>query len=144
MPIDEQVTSGIEIRPIDPSATEIGLEEVVGIVEVADDLLEAREVFHQVPGQIRPGNEESGEAAVFDRPCGVRVVAALGEGDDVLVAENLEMGVRKVFAEQADSGEGEDEVPDGPAADDEDARFHGMQGRRWRDLPPVLRRLTPD
>ena len=83
-------------------AAQIGLEKTVGIVEVADDLLEAGEVLHEIRREHGARDKEASHRAILDGTRGVGVNAAFGEGDDVAVAEDFEMRVRKIFAQQPD------------------------------------------
>jgi len=106
-------------------APEVGLEKAVGIEKVADDLLEAGEVFRQVGREFRARDEEAGHRRVFDGAHAVRIAPAFREGNDMAVAEDFEMRRGEVFAQQADRREREDEVANGPTANDKDARLRG-------------------
>ena len=64
--------------------------------------------------------KKRGHGAVLYGTGGVGVKSALGEGDHVLVAEDLDASLGEVFAQQLDRGKREDEIADGPAAYDED------------------------
>ena len=110
----------------DASASEIGFEEEIGVEEVADDLVEAGEVVDEIWGEGGVGDEESREGGVFDGAGGIGVESSLGEGGDVGVAKDFEVGGGEVISEEADRGEGEDEIADGTAPDDENARLHGV------------------
>ena len=110
----------------DTCASEIGFEEEIGVEEVADDLVEAGEVVDEIWGEGGVGDEESREGGVFDGAGGIGVESSLGEGGDVGVAEDFEVGGGEVFSEESDRGEGEDEIADGTAPDDENAGLHGV------------------
>ena len=65
----------------------------------------------------------------------------MGERDDVLVAEDFELRVGKIFAQQPDRRQREDEIADGPAADDENARLHGQESGDENPREPLGSRL---
>ena len=106
-------------------AAQVGLEKTVGIEEVADDLLKAGEIGHEIRREHGARDEEAGHRPILDGARGIGVGAAFGEGDDVAVAEDFEMRGGKIFAQQSDRREREDEIANRSAADDENARFHG-------------------
>ena len=121
------------------SPSEVRLEESAGVIKKTHHLLEAREVFHEVRRKFAAGDEEAGHRAVFDRARGIRIEAVFGERDDVLVAEDFQMRAGECLAQQLDRGQREDEVADGPATDDEDARLHGLSELRGRSVSATTR-----
>ena len=113
------------------------MKEPARIVEVADDLVKAREVFRKLRLEFRTWDKERGHRTVFDATGRVSVEATFRERDDVLVAEDFDVRTGEAFAHEPDRREREDEVADGAATDDQDTRFHGKSGRCAKlDLRP--------
>jgi hypothetical protein len=113
-----------------PGAAQIPLEETIGIEKVADHLLEAREVLRKVRREGGMRNEKARHGAVFYGARGVGVEASVSDLDDVLVAEDFQVGVGKVFAQELDGRQRQDEIADRPAADHENARLHDQKIKR--------------
>jgi hypothetical protein len=95
-------------------------ENLIGIVKVADDQIEAGEIFAELRGQLRVAREESRQRTGIKRTDGIGIEAFLRERGNVSGPENLEMRARKPITKQLDRGQSEDEIADRAAADDED------------------------
>jgi len=95
-------------------------ENLIGIVKVADDQIEAGEIFAELSGQLGVAREETRQCARIERANGIGIEASLSQRRDVSGPENLQMRARKPITQQLDRGQGEDEIADRAAADDED------------------------
>ncbi len=127
------------IRPEDilhAGAPQIAFEVAVRVVEIADDLLKTGEILDEVRREFGIRDEKARQRSILDGPRGIGIKPAFGKRDDVLVAEDFEVRVGEGFPQQSDRRQGEDEVPDGSAADDEDARLHGRMTTTCRAVPP--------
>ena len=85
--------------------------------------MEAGEVVAGRVVQLAHVGEEAGERAGFDGADGVHEPSVECEGGDVRVTEDFEMGVGKLPPQGREHRQGEDEVTDGSATDDEDFAF---------------------
>ena len=111
-PGDERAVSGL---------LRVRFEDSVRIVEVAQDQIEAGEIFEQLSRQLRAFREESGERSRLDRTDRVRIEALLRQRGDVFVTEYFQVRLREPIAQQLDRRQGQNEIADRAAADDEDA-----------------------
>jgi hypothetical protein len=102
-------------------ALQVALENLIGIEEVADDQVEPGEILGEMIGQFRLAREKARERTVFDRADGVGVKAFVCESRDVRVAENLDMRFRMRIAQSLQGRQCQDEITDGPAADDQNS-----------------------
>ena len=102
-------------------ALETGAEEAIGIVEEADDEIEAAEVLGE--GFVDGGcfGEQRGHGAVFEAADGIGEACGAGEFGDGGVADDFEMAAGNGFAQELERGEGEDEVANRTATNDEDS-----------------------
>jgi hypothetical protein len=105
---------------LDAGFSNVLFEDPIRIVEITDDQVEACEIFAEFRGQVGVPREKSGQRSRVERANAVRIEASFGERDDGLGAENFKMCARETIAKQFDRGQGEDEIADRAAADDED------------------------
>lgn len=100
-------------------ACDIGLEDFIRIVKIGQDEVETPEVGGEIGIQIAVAGEETGQGPGFD---GSQLVDPFrGELSDVRIAEQGQVSLGKLLAEGGDGGQGEDEIADGAAADDQNA-----------------------
>src|SRR6266850_2395993 len=91
----------------DSAALQVVVKDPIWIKQVAYDQIEAAEVFGQLRWKRRFPREERGERPVFDGANRIRIETPLGERDDVLVPENLDVRLRKVITQEPDRRQGE-------------------------------------
>ena len=101
-------------------AVKICREDFVGIEQIADDEIEAREVLCQIVRQLAVSREERRKRSRFDRANGVRMQRIKRKLDDVLVTEHLDVALRERNAKRANRRQRQHEVTDRAAANDED------------------------
>src|SRR5262249_52365841 len=101
--------------------TKIGFENLVGIVEITDDQIEAGEVISQFRRQFRVTCEKSGQRSVFDRAHCLGVEPIFREHCNVFVPENLEVGLWPPTTKRFERGQSENEIADGAATDHKNA-----------------------
>src|SRR3954466_12532623 len=99
---------------------DIRFKNSVGIVEVAQDQIEIREVVAEIEWELGVRGEEPGERSGIQRANRIGVKAFMRQSDDVRNAENLKVRGRKPVPQQFDRRQREDEVANGAAADNED------------------------
>ena len=126
------------MRFFTPQRRRLPEKEAVGIVQVADDLLEAAKVFGEFRVQVGLGVEKQGHRRVFDGAHGVRVTAADRQRDNVFVAEHLQSRLRKRLPQEAERGQRQQEIADGPATDDKDFGL-GRRRRHAANIPESRR-----
>ncbi|HSV62372.1 MAG TPA: hypothetical protein VLH83_03430 [Chthoniobacterales bacterium] len=107
-----------EIR--DAGKPHIGFKNFIRVVEVTQDEIETAEVAGQLRGQLGVSGEKSGERSRFNRADRIGVEASFGKRGNVFGAEDFDVRVGIMIAEQSYRGQGEDEIADGAAADDQD------------------------
>jgi hypothetical protein len=100
---------------------DVVLENLIRIEEVTDDKIEAREIFAERSWQFGIAREETRQRARIERARRIGVEAFFSQRGNVPGAENFEMRTWKAITEQLDRGQGEDEIADRAAADDENA-----------------------
>ena len=76
------------------TSTKICFEDLVGVIQVTDDQIEAREIPGQFRRQFRIAREKSRQQSVFDRLHCLCIEPILREHCNVLVPENLDVRVR--------------------------------------------------
>ena len=119
---------------------QVARKKPVGVVQIADDLLETGEVFAEFRVEFGLGIEKPGHRGVFDGTDGVRIPAADRQRDNVFVAQHFQPDVRERLAQQAERGQRQQEIADGTAANDED---FGLTGSRHNPIIAGFRRCLP-
>ena len=99
----------------------MGFKNFVRIIEVTQDEIETAEVAGQLGGQIGVSREKSDERSRFNRTNRIRVETSFGQRRDVFGAEDFDVRAGKAITQKFYRGQGEDEIADGAAADDQDA-----------------------
>jgi len=98
----------------------IGLKEPVRIVEVGEDNRKVREVIPKFHGQLSIASEEPGQRASFNRAHFLRQPPGNRKLCDVTVAQDLDARPGQPGSQHRQYGQGENEVPNGATADNED------------------------
>ena len=102
-----------------PAAAQVAAEKSVRVVQVADHLLEPGEVSREFRVQRGLGIEEGRHRGIFDGAYPVGVAAAGRNGNDVLVTENFQPGLRERLPQQRHRRQRQEKIADGTAANDE-------------------------
>src|SRR5262245_42852716 len=127
-------TCGSANQSLNATSTKICFENSVRVVEITDNQIEAGEVIGQFPRQLRVTSEKSGERRIFDRLHRLGIEPIFCKHCNVLVAENLHMGLRPRVTKRFECRQGENEIADRTAADYQNAVHaiycsHGPAGR---------------
>src|SRR6266700_7578418 len=107
----------------DAGPVKIALKDFIRIVEIADDKIKTRKIICQLWRQLGTLRKKTGEWSVFDRTNGLCVEPIFRKHSDMFVAENLNVCARIGVTQCLERGQGENEIADRPAADDQNA-FH--------------------
>lgn len=105
----------------DAEAFEVAAEMAVGVEEVADDQVEGAKVGGDVVTDGSAGSEEGCHFPVAKTAHRIGETGGESEVGDAGIAEDLEVASGEVFAQEPDGRQGEDEVANRAATDDEDA-----------------------
>lgn len=105
----------------DTGPAEVGVKEVVGVVQMTDDHAKRGEVL--TPGWIQGGvgYEKAGEGGVLEAAHAIGQAEIAGEVDDAGGAEDFHVLTGKRVSEQPQGWQVKHEVTEGAAADDEQA-----------------------
>lgn len=106
---------------LDLAALEVFFKMSVRIEKVADDDIEGSEVSHQIRIENRLSGEKWSESSVFNGSGSIDEATCFSESNELLVAENFQMGLWKGLAEEPNDRKGQNKVPECPSTDDEDS-----------------------
>jgi len=84
--------------------TQTTREELIRVVEVADDLLETGKIPAKFRVERGTGMKEASQGAVFNAAGGLGIEALLGQGHDLAIAENLDGSRREMVPEEPNGG----------------------------------------
>ena len=101
-------------------AGDVVAEDLIRVVEIGEDDVEAGEVFAQRRIEFPAPRKKPRRSPGFDGTDFVDHARVFGQGGDVRIAQHFEMGLGKLFSQRGQRGQGEDEIADGPAANDQD------------------------
>jgi len=78
------------------ASSQIVFENLIRIVEIAEDQIEAAEIIAQIEWKLRVSREEAGKCTVFYRSDGIGIKSFICDGRDMRVTEDfhsrLQMG----------------------------------------------------
>ena len=127
------------------ASAQIRFENQIRIVEIGEYEIELGEMRYQFGRQICILGKESRQGRRFNRPDSLRIKAILGERGDLFVAENFDLRTRVRFAQCFERREGENEIANRAAADNQNAlQCAGLilRKRAGENRDPVDRRDT--
>ena len=113
------------------AAREVRPKDFVRVEKIGNYDCEIREVFAEFRIKSTAAREETRQRACFDGMDVVHQRASERQLRDVGIAQNFEAGLGEIFAQGRKDRKCEDEIPDGPAADDKDFAW----GLGHEDLP---------
>ena len=110
--------------------SQIVFENLLRIVEIAEDQIEAAEIIAQIERKLRVSREEAAEHTVFNRSDGVGIKSFIRNGREMRVTEDLDSRLRMGIAQCFQRRQGQNEITKRPSANDEDAfNNRGMRER---------------
>jgi len=98
----------------------VRFENFVRIEKITQDQIKPGEVFGKCSRKFNVAREKPGQRRGVERSNGVGVKPFFGQGRDVFYAEDLQMRGGETIAQQFYRGQGEDEIANGGAANDQD------------------------
>ncbi len=96
-------------------------ENLIRIVEIAENQVEAAEIIPQIERKLRVSGEEAGERSVFNRSDGVRVKSFIRDDRDMRVTKDLDSRLWMGSAQCFQRRQGQNEIAKRPAANDENS-----------------------
>ena len=102
------------------AAPQIVVENLIRIIEIAENQVEAAEIIAQIERKLRVSCEEAGERTVFNRSDGIGVKSFIRDGRDMRVTENFDSRLWMGSAQCFQRRQGQNEIAKRPAANDED------------------------
>src|SRR6266403_2704059 len=114
------------------ASPQIVFENMIRIVEIAENQIETAEIIAQIERKLRVSGEEAGERSVFNRSDGIRVKSFIRDGRDMQVAKDLNSRLWMGSAQCFQGRQGQNEIAKRPAANDEDSL--NKRGKRERSI----------
>ena len=109
---------------------QIVVENLIRIVEIVENQIEATEIIAQIERKLRISGEEAGERSVFNRSDGVGVKSFIRDDRNMRVTEDLDSRLWMGSAQCFQRRQGQNEIAKRPAANDEDSfNNRGMRER---------------
>ena len=99
---------------------QIVFENLIRIVEIAENQIEAAEIIAQIEWKLRVPGEEPGERSVFNRSDGVGVKSLIRDDRDMRVTKDLDTRLWMGSAQCFQRRQGQNEIAKRAAANDED------------------------
>ena len=127
-PLVRAMRAGDELRA--RATADVVLENLVGVIQVGNDQIEVGEIVRQLLGQFAATREKPGQRAGFD---GLRLVgqaAGQGQGHDVRIAEHFQARLGKLPTQRGHGRQGQNEIPNGAASNDQDLAAEGFHKLR--------------
>src|SRR5437899_3498387 len=78
---------------------QIVFENLIRIVEIAENQIEAAEIIVQVEWKLRVSREEAGERSILNRPNGIGVKSFICDGREMRVSEDFDPRPRMSIAQ---------------------------------------------
>ena len=103
------------------ASPQIVFENLIRIVEIAENQIEAAEIIAQIEWKLRVSGEEAGERSVFNRSDGVGVKSLIRDDRDMRVTKDLDSRLWMGSAQCFQRRQGQNEIAKRPAANDEDS-----------------------
>src|SRR5438093_9613243 len=105
-------------------AADVLLKDAVGVVEVGNDYCELGKVSLERLVELAMASEEAGERSRFDGTHRVREAAKDRKLRDVRITEDFDACFGKVSAQCCERWKRQNEIPNRPAANDQDFILH--------------------
>ena len=103
------------------ASSQIVFENLIRIVEIAENQIETAEIIAQIGWKLRVSREEAGERSIFNRPNGIGVKSFICDGREMRVTEDLDPRPRMSIAQRFQCRQSQNEIAKRAAANDEDA-----------------------
>ena len=100
---------------------QIVFENLIRIVEIAENQIEAAEIIAQIEWKLRVPGEEPGERSVLNRSDGVGVKSLIRDDRDMRVTKDLDSRLWMGSAQCFQRRQGQNEIAKRPAANDENS-----------------------
>ena len=110
--------------------SQIVLENLIRIVEIAENQIEAAEIISQLGWKLPTSREETGERGVFNRSNSIGVESFISDGRDMWVTEDLDPCSRMGIAQRLQRRQSQQEIAKRAAANDENAFNNGGMRER--------------
>src|SRR5207302_8460124 len=109
---------------------QIVFENLIRIVEIAENQIEAAEIIAQIEWKLRLSGEEPRQRTVFNRSDGIGVKSFIRDDRNMRVTKDLDSQLWMGSAQCFQRRQGQNEIAKRPAANDEDSfNKRGMRGR---------------
>ena len=100
---------------------QIVFENLIGIVEIAENQIEAAEIIAQIEWKLCVSGEEARQRTVFNRSDGVGVKSLIRDDRDMRVTKDLDSRLWMGSAQCFQRRQGQNEIAKRPAANDENS-----------------------
>ncbi len=100
---------------------QIVFENLIRIVEIAENQIEAAEIIAQIEWKLRVSGEEPRQRSVFNRSDGVGVKSFIRDDRDMRVTKDLDSRLWMGSAQCFQRRQGQNEIAKRPAANDENS-----------------------
>jgi ABC-type sulfate/molybdate transport systems ATPase subunit len=110
--------------------SQIVFENLIWIVEIAENQIEAAEIISQAGWKLPTSREETGERSVFNRSNSIGVKSFISEGCDMWVTKDLDLRPRMGVAQRFQRRQSQEEIAKRAAANDENAFNNGGMRER--------------
>src|ERR1051326_5718393 len=121
------------------TSVQIGGENSVRIVEIADDQIEIRKIFSQPGLKFRAAGKKRREPRVFYRADRVGIKPVLRQRDNVFIAENFDMRLRRSIAKRFQRRQSKNKIANRATANDQNPVQRSFlirsEGERKNDCP---------
>lgn len=112
------------------TSPQIVFENLIRIVEIAENQIEAAEIIAQIERKLRISGEEPRQRTVFNRSDGIGVKSFIRDDRNMRVTKDLDSRLWMGSAQCFQRRQGQNEIAKGPAASDEESfNNRGMRER---------------
>ena len=112
---------GTEQNSFCAASPQIVFENLIRIIEIAENQVETAEIIAQIERKLRVSGEEAGERSVFNRSEGIGVKSFIRDDHNMRVTKNLDSRLWMGSAQCFQGGQGQNKIAKRPAANDEDS-----------------------
>ena len=103
------------------ASSQIVFENLIRIVEIAENQIEAAEIIAQIEREFRVSGEEPRQRTVFNRSDGIGVKSFIRDDRDMRVTKDLNSRLWMGSAQCFQRRQGQNEIAKRPAANDENS-----------------------
>src|SRR5438067_413247 len=112
------------------ASPQIVFENLIRIVEIAENEVETAEIIAQIERKLRVSGKKAGERRVFNRSDGIGVKSLIRDDRNTRVTKDLDSRLWMGGAQCFQRRQGQNEIAQRPAANDEDSfNKRGMRER---------------